>query len=138
MVEHRVSYSNLLRWTEEDCRSYLERIRWPEGPVCPKCGAKEPYRINRKSRTKNKVRSLYKCKACKRQFTATVGTMFEGSKIPLKKWLAAIYIMCAFKRGISAYDIHVQTRVTYKSAWYICHRVREALREECAPIETED
>ena len=137
MVAHRVSYSNLLRWTEEDCRSYLERIRWPEGPVCPRCGAKEPYRINRKSRTKNKVRSLYKCKACKRQFTATVGTMFEGAKIPLKKWLAAIYIMCAFKRGISAYDIHVQTRVTYKSAWYICHRVREALREECTTIETD-
>ena len=138
MAKHRVSYSSLLRWTERDCRTYLEHIRWPDGPVCPKCGAREPYRITRKSRTKNKIRSLYKCRACKRQFTVTVGTIFEGSKISLKKWLAAIYIMCAFKRGISAYDIHVQTRITYKSAWFICHRVREALRTAGAAIEIED
>ncbi|UCC59920.1 MAG: transposase [Dehalococcoidia bacterium] len=137
MAKPRVSYSNLLRWTEKDCRTYLEHIRWPDGPVCPKCGVTEPYRITRKSRTKNKISSLYKCRACKRQFTVTVGTIFEGSKIPLKKWLAAIYIMCAFKRGISAYDIHVQTRITYKSAWFICHRVREALRTEGTAIETE-
>lgn len=137
MAKHRVSYSNLLRWTEKDCRTYLEHIRWPNGPECPKCGAIEPYCITRKSRTKNKISSLYKCRACKRQFTVTVGTIFEGSKIPLKKWLAAIYIMCAFKRGISAYDIHVQTRITYKSAWFICHRVREALRTEGTAIETE-
>ena len=138
MIKHRVSYSNLLRWTEQDCRTYLERIRWPEGPVCPKCGAREPYYINRRSRTKNKVRSLYKCRECKRQFTVTVGTMFEGSKIPLKKWLAAIYIMCAFKRGISAYDIHVQTSITYKTAWHICHRVRETLNRESAMVGTGD
>ena len=138
MAKHRVSYNSLLRWTEKDCRAYMERIRWPEGPVCPKCGAKEPYRINRKSRTKNKVRSLYKCRECGRQFTVTVGTMFEGSKIPLRKWLAAIYIMCAFKRGISAYDIHVQTRITYKTAWHICHRVRETMKEECATVEAGD
>lgn len=138
MANRRVSYSNLLRWTEKDCRAYLEHIRWPDGPVCPRCGAGDPYRITRRTRTKNKVQSLYKCKECKRQYTVTVGTIFEGSKIPLRKWFAAVYIMCAFKRGISAYEVHVQTRITYKSAWYICHRVREALRGEGATIEGEN
>ena len=133
--QHKVLYSNLLRWTEKDCRAYLEQIRWPEGPVCPKCGSREVYRITRKTKTKNKVRSLFKCKGCKKQFTVTIGTIFEGSKIPLRKWFAAIYLMCAFKRGISAYEVHVQARITYKSAWYICYRVREALKEECATFE---
>jgi transposase-like protein len=138
MAEHRISYSNLLRWTEQDCREFLEHVRWPEGPLCPHCGARDPYRITRRSRTKNKVQSLFKCKECKKQFTVTVGTIFEGSKIPLRKWFAAIYIMCAFRRGISAYDVHVQAHITYKSAWYICHRVRETLRGECAAVETAD
>ena len=130
MNKHKVSYTSVLRWTENDCRAYLEQIRWPNGPVCPKCGATtEPYRITRKTKTKNKVQSLYKCRACKRQYTVTIGTIFEGSKIPLRKWFAAIYTMCAFKRGVSAYQIHIQARITYKSAWYICNRIREAMKE---------
>jgi len=127
MTELKVSFSRLLKWTERDCRDYLERIRWPDGPVCPRCGAPGPYRIARRSKTKNKVQHLYSCRNCKRQFSATVGTIFEGSKMPLRKWFSAIYLMCAFKRGISAYEIHVQTRMSYRSAWLICHRIREAL-----------
>ena len=138
MNKRRISYSSILRWTEKDCRQYLENIRWPNGPICPKCGTPEPYLITRKSKTKNKVPSLYKCKGCRKQFTVTVGTIFEGSKIPLQKWFAAIYPMCAFKRGISAYHVHIQARITYKSAWFICHRIREALREDCSLSVTKD
>ena len=125
-----VSFRTVLHWTDRDCRAYLERVRWPDGPVCPRCGAGDPYRITRHTRTKNRVQSLYKCKECKRQFTVTVGTIFEGSKVPLRKWFAAIYPMCAFKRGISAYQVHIHAKITYKSAWFICHRIRNALPAE--------
>lgn len=127
MEQRYISYSTVLRWSDRHCRSYLENIRWPNGPECPICGSFEPYKITRKTRTKNKVGSLYKCRKCKRQFTVTVGTIFEGSKIPLRKWFIAIYTMCAFKRGVDAHQIHIQTNVTYKTAWYMCHRIREAL-----------
>ena len=83
MSTQNVSFQSTLRWTDEECRSYLERQRWPNGPICPKCGADNPYSITRKSKTKNAVQALYKCRSCKRQFTATVGTIFEDSKIPL-------------------------------------------------------
>ena len=115
-----------------ECRAYLEAKRWPDGPVCPKCGAGDPYRIERKSRSKNVVTHLYKCreKECRKQFTATVGTIFEDSKIPLSKWFAAIYLMCSSKKGMSAHQLHRQLGITYKSAWFMCHRVREAMREK--------
>ena len=79
------------------------------------------------AKTKNTVQSLYKCRACKRQFTATVGTIFEDSKIPLSKWFAAIYRMCASKKGINAHQLHRQLDITYKAAWFMCHKVREAM-----------
>lgn len=130
MVTHKneVSFLKVLQWSDEQCRDYLESMRWPDGPVCPKCGESEPYTINRKSRSKNKVTRLYKCRACKRQFSPTVGTIFEDSKIPLQKWFAAIYLMCASKKGISAHQLHRQLDITYKSAWFMAHRVREAMR----------
>ena len=123
------SYLDVMKWTDEECRQYLESHRWPNGPVCPKCGAVDPYTITRKSASKNSVRSLYKCRSCKKQYTATVGTIFEDSHIPLSKWFAAIYLMCASKKGVSAHQIHRMVGVTYKSAWFMCHRVREAMRE---------
>ena len=108
-------------------------MRWPDGPWCPKCGEKDPYPVVRKTRTKNTVKALYKCRACLRQFTATVGTIFEDSKIPLSKWFAAIYLMCASKKGISAHQIHRQLGITYKSAWFMCHRIREAMKDKSFP-----
>ena len=126
----KVSYQNVSRWTDEDCREFLETMRWPDGPVCPKCGAKEPYAITRKTASKNKVQRLYRCRECKKQYTATVGTIFEDSKIPLGKWFSAIYLMCASKKGISAHQIHRQLDITYKSAWFLCHRIREAMRDK--------
>ena len=70
------------------------------------------------------------CKDCGYQSSLRAGTIFEGSKIPLSRWFAAIYPMCAFKRGISAYQVHIHAKITYKSAWFICHRIRKALAEE--------
>jgi transposase-like protein len=121
------SFSTVLRWTDRQCQAYLEQVRWPAGPVCPWCGAARPYRVIRKPGTRNKVGALYKCRSCRRQFSVTVGTIFERSKVPLRKWFAAIYPMCAFKRGIGAQQIQVQTKVTYKTAWLMCQRVREAM-----------
>ena len=124
------NYLSILRWSDEECRDYLEAQRWPDGPVCPKCGATEPYTITRKSATKNQVSKLYKCRSCKRQFTATVGTIFEDSKVPLHKWFAAIAQMCASKKGVSAHQIHRELGVTYKAAWFMCHRIREAMKDK--------
>ncbi len=122
-------FHDVMCWTDEECRAFLEAQRWPNGPVCPKCGETDPYTITRKSATKNTVRTLYKCRKCRRQFTATIGTIFEDSHIPLNKWFAAIYLMCSSKKGISAHQIHRSLDVTYKSAWFMCHRVREAMTE---------
>lgn len=130
MSNEQVSFQNVLRWTDEECRAYLETKRWPNGAICPKCGEAEPYKITRKSRTKNAVQTLYKCRACKKQFTATVGTIFEDSKIPLGKWFAAIMLMCSSKKGISAHQLHRSLDITYKSAWFMCHRVREAMKDK--------
>ena len=130
MTTRKVTFHEVMRWSDEDCRAFLEAMRWPDGPVCPKCGGIDPYRITRKNPGKNVQRSLYRCRVCKKQYTATVGTIFEDSKIPLHKWFAAIYLMCASKKGISAHQIHRQLKITYKSAWFLCHRIREAMRDK--------
>ncbi len=124
-----LTFHDVMRWSDEQCRRYLEMMRWGDNPTCPKCGAEEPYRITRKSRTKNHVSHLFKCRECKRQFSTTVGTIFEDSKIPLHKWFAAIYLMCASKKSISAHQLHRSLNVTYKSAWFMCHRIRNAMSE---------
>src|SRR3954449_9817329 len=104
---------------------YLESVRWPNGPVCPHCGESErkPYAL------KSKTRRLWKCAACRKQYTVTVGTIFESSHIPLNKWLLAFYLLCSSKKGMSAHQLHRMLNVTYKTAWFIFHRVREAMKE---------
>ena len=104
-------------------------MRWPDGPVCPKCGAPDPYRITRKTRTKNHVRKLFKCREreCRRQFSTTVGTIFEDSKVPLHKWLAVMYIMCSSKKGISDHQVHRTIGVAYRTTWFMCRRIRDAM-----------
>ena len=118
---------NVLQLTPEECREILIEAHWSQGPICPKCGEPNPYLITRRSRTKNLVSTLFKCRACKRQFSATVGTIFEDSKIPLNKWLGAIYLMCSSKKGISAHQLHRNLGVSYETAWFMCHRVRAAM-----------
>jgi transposase-like protein len=109
---------------------YLETIRWPNGPVCPHCGESEkrPYPL------KSTTRRLYKCAACRKQYTVTVGTIFESSHIPLNKWLLAFYLLCSSKKGMSSHQLHRMLGVTYKTAWFMTHRIREAMRSE--PFQT--
>jgi transposase-like protein len=104
---------------------YLESLRWPNGPVCPHCGESErkPYPL------KSKTRKLWKCANCRKQFTVTVGTIFEGSHIGLHKWLLAFYLLCSSKKGMSAHQLHRMLGVTYKSAWFMAHRIRYAMQQ---------
>src|SRR5437764_2275594 len=104
---------------------YLESIRWPDGPVCPHCGESErkPYRL------KSQTRRLWKCAKCRKQFTVTVGTIFESSHIPLHKWLWAFFLVCSSKKGMSAHQLHRMLGITYKSAWFMCHRIRYAMEQ---------
>lgn len=119
---------------EDEARELLEEIRWPNGIYCPKCGStKGAWEIKSKPTTKSKnrvTRGTYKCKDCRKKFTVRVGTIFEDSKIPLNKWLAAIFLMNAAKNGISAHELHRQLDITYKSAWFMAHRIRFAMTEK--------
>ena len=105
-------------------REWLEALLWPEGPICPHCGL---IGAAYKMRNKSQRPGVYKCKGCEEQFTITVGTVFERSHIPLNKWLFAFSMMVASKKGVSAHQIHRMLGITYKSAWFMCHRIREAL-----------
>ncbi|HLQ33442.1 MAG TPA: IS1595 family transposase, partial [Chloroflexota bacterium] len=107
-----LNLQTVLAWSEEEARDFFEAMRWSDGPVCPKCGADKPYSFYRMvDRTKMRTRKLYKCRACKRQFTATVGTIFEDSHIPLRKWLCAFYLLCSSKKGVSALQIQRQLQL---------------------------
>jgi transposase-like protein len=111
---------------EDKAREALEAIRWPEGPVCPQCGNLDQEKIAKAKG--NAVRpGLYYCAACNGQFTVTVGTVMERSKIPLSKWLFAMHLMGASKKGMSALQLQRMLGVTYKTAWFLCHRIREAM-----------
>lgn len=116
--------------TEEEARSYFERIRWPNGPVCPHCGSHEKI-YARSANAKTGTRpGLYKCGECTDTFTVTVGTVMEASKIPLNKWLIAFYMMCASKTQISALQLQRQLEIgSYRTALFLCHRIRFALKD---------
>jgi len=123
-------------FTDPDkAREFLEAKRWPEGPICPHCGALgEAYRLqadveNKKAKTHAR-KGLYKCGGCREQFTVTVGTVMEDSHIPLNKWLFAFHLLCASKKGMSAHQLHRMLGVTYKSAWFMAHRIRYAMTQE--------
>jgi transposase-like protein len=110
----------------DKARLYLEAIQWPKGPVCPHCGViGDHYRIEGKSARPG----LWKCKDCREQFTVTVGTVFERSKIKLNVWLQAVFLLCSSKKGMSAHQLHRTLGVTYKTAWFMAHRIREAFRD---------
>ena len=118
--------------TEEAAREYFERLRWPNGPVCPHCGNSDKARVYKvTTNTSKKIRAgLYKCAECNDQFTVTVGTVMEDSHIPLNKWLIAFYLMCASKTQISAAQLQRQLELgSYRSAWFLCHRIRFALTD---------
>ena len=115
----------------DKAREHLEKTRWPHGPVCPHCGV-----IDQATSLKGTHHrpGLYQCNACREQFTVTVGTVFERSKVPLNKWLLATYLMSSSKKGVSAHQLHRTLGVTYKTAWFMCHRIREAMTDNGAPM----
>ena len=107
-------------------RQWLEAIRWPRGPICPHCGSesKDHYQLEGEAHRPG----LYKCKDCREQFTVTVGTVFERSKIKLHVWLQAMHLMCSSKKGISSKQLERTLGVTYQTAWFMSHRIREAMK----------
>lgn len=107
-------------------REYLENLRWPDGALCPHCGSTGAWPI------KGGREGLYRCKEyqCRKQFTVTVGTVFEGSRVPLNKWLMAVYLMCSSKKGVSSKQLERSLGVTYKTAWFMSHRIREAMKDD--------
>ena len=109
---------------ETAARKHLERIQWPEGPVCPHCGV-----INEATLLEGKSTrpGVYKCRPCQKPFSVTVGTVFERSHIPLTKWLLATELLTASKKDISSHQLSRMLGVTYKTAWFMTHRIREAM-----------
>jgi transposase-like protein len=111
-------------------RKHLEQIRWPDGAECPHCGL-----INATALEGKKHREgVYQCNSCREQFTVTVGTVFERSKIALNKWLLATHLLCASKKGMSAKQLERMLGVTYKTAWFMMHRIREAMKTDDGPL----
>src|SRR4051794_20812021 len=112
-------------FTNEDAaREHLEKMRWPKGAVCPRCGGQD--RVVKMEGPSYRA-GLYECRKCRRQFTATIGTIFERSHIPLHKWFLAAHLMAAGKKGTSAHQLHRMLGLAYKSAWFMAHRIREAM-----------
>ncbi len=115
--------------TPDNARAWLEKTRWPDGPICSHCGA-----VNHAYAQKAKP-GWYRCaeKECRKDFTVTTGTVMERSHILLNKWLMGFYLMSASKKGISAHQLHRALGIDYKSAWFMCHRIREAMRPDDEP-----
>jgi transposase-like protein len=105
-------------------RKRLETIQWPNGPTCPHCGSFNATRLGGKAHRDG----LIQCNDCREQYTVTVGTVFERSKVPLNKWLLCNHLLVSSKKGISAHQIHRMLGVTYKTAWFMCHRIRLAMK----------
>ena len=113
---------------EQAAFTFVEAIIWPQGPVCPHCGGVDKITLIKPNPEKRVRFGLKKCGQCKGQFTVRMGTIFEESKLPLTKWLQAIFLMTASKKGVSAHQLHRTLEVTYKTAWFLAHRIREAMR----------
>ncbi|MFT3883401.1 MAG: IS1595 family transposase [Gemmatales bacterium] len=118
--------------TEQQAREYIEQVRWPEGAVCPFCKTKEVTKLGGKSAE----RGLYKCKTkeCRKLFTVFKGSIFEDSHLTCKQWLLAYHLMNSSKKGVSAHQLHRELGITYKSAWFLAHRIRWAMTQE--PLKT--
>ena len=123
----KITLSNQIFHDEETAIKHLQSILWPNGPICPHCeNDKKFYQI----KGKGARLGLLMCSKCRKHFTVTVGTLFERSHIPIHKWLMGFYLMCSSKKGISSHQIHKMLGITYKSAWFMTHRIREAFKDE--------
>jgi len=124
--------TNPIYHDEDEARAHLEAQLWPDGPICPHCQSKDATPLKGKAHRKG----LYQCNNCREQFSVTVGTVFERSKISLHKWVLATHLMAASKKGMSAKQIQRMLGVTYKTAWFMMHRIREAMSpgKDAGPI----
>jgi transposase-like protein len=116
--------------TDDQCLDYLERMRWPNGLACVHCGEMgRVSRIVRQTKSKNQRNRIYQCLACGKQFSATSGTIFNDTHLPLTKWFLAIALICEAKKGMSAKQLERHLGVNYRTAWHLCHRIREAMQD---------
>jgi transposase-like protein len=122
---NNVNLADAIFHDEEKAREWLENVRWPNGPACTHCGDTSVLRLGGKA---HRV-GLFHCRGCRGQFSVTLGTVFERSHVPLHKWVLANHLMNASKKGISAHQLHRTIGVTYKTAWFMAHRIREAMTD---------
>ena len=121
---------------ETAARQHLEALHWPNGPFCPHCGSLNAKRLPPQRGRKTKANpegvlrtGVVQCNDCRQQYTVTVGTVFESSKVPLNKWLLVNHLICSSKKGMSAHQMARMIGVTYKTAWFMVHRIREAMKD---------
>jgi transposase-like protein len=112
--------------TDEKCREILTKLRWPEGVTCPRCQERRVSWLQ--------SRSQFECASCRYQFSVTTGTIFNDTHLPLEKWFAATYLLCEAKKGMSACQVQRTLGISYKTAWYLCHRIRAAMAETDKPM----
>lgn len=121
----------LAQMTEDEARTYMENLRWPEGPVCPHCQSQKVTRLEGTAHRSGTIQ----CNDCREQFTVTVGSVMESSKIPLLKWVMAFHLMCSSKKGVSALQLQRDLGLgSYRTAWFMCHRIRLAMEGD--PMQT--
>lgn len=121
-MENSVNLCELIEQfgSEEKCRDYLTALRWPDRVTCPRCSEAKTSRIAK--------RNQFDCDACRYQFSVTAGTIFNDSHLPLWKWFLAVYLLCESRKGMSANQIKRTLGISYKTAWYLCHRIRAAMK----------
>lgn len=112
--------------TDEKCREILTKLRWPEGMTCPRCKERQVCYLE--------SRKQFECGSCGYQFSVTTGTIFNDTHLPLEKWFAATFLLCEAKKGMSACQIQRTLEISYKTAWYLCHRIRAAMVESQRPM----
>lgn len=112
--------------TDDKCREILTKLRWPEGVTCPRCKERQVCYLE--------SRKQFECGSCGYQFSVTTGTIFNDTHLPLEKWFAATYLLCEAKKGMSACQIQRTLGISYKTAWYLCHRIRAAMAEASRPM----
>jgi transposase-like protein len=128
LKDQEINLVNLIEryHSEDSCRARLEELRWPDGVGCPRCESKNAASLD--------DRHQYQCRSCRYQFSVTAGTIFHDSHLPLWKWFLAVYLIIESKKGISANQLKRTLNVSYKTAWYLCHRIRAALNEVDAQL----
>lgn len=131
-----INLQSLAKLSEADARAMLEKLRWPDGPICPHCGVLDDAKLMQsKPDSATQLRDgVYNCRSCRRPFSVTVSTIFEGSHIPLSKWLMGFYLFASSKKSLSALQLQRQLALgSYRTAWHMAHRIRHAMNNDPSP-----